>query len=150
MENVGDKTLYWYSIWRGDGQVRLAQWERDRLGYVQPYAPGTRAQLITCPFDVETDGSRVHLNVSGLGDFASARVEVVDLEFRPLPGYSGEDAATLRESGLRVPVRWGNQDSLPVTDTPLRLKVEVGPVSRDCPRPDDVKLYAAYVGSSAG
>ena len=88
--------------------------------------------------------------MSGLGDFASARVEVVDLEFRPLPGYSGEDAATLRESGLRVPVRWGNQDSLPVTDTPLRLKVEVGPVSRDCPRPDDVKLYAAYVGSSAG
>ena len=22
MENVGDKTLYWYSVWRGDGQVR--------------------------------------------------------------------------------------------------------------------------------
>ena len=117
---------------------------------MQPYAPGTRAQLITCPFDVETDGSPVHLNVSGLGDFASARVEVVDLEFRPLPGYSGEDAATLRESGLRVPVRWPKHDSLPAADSPLRLKVEVGPVSRECPRPEDVKLYAAYVGSSAG
>ena len=57
MENVGDKTLYWYSIWRGDGQVRLAQWERDRLGYVQPYAAaGTRAQLITCPFSVRRLG----------------------------------------------------------------------------------------------
>ena len=64
--------------------------------------------------------------------------------------FSGDDAATLQESGLRVPVRWANHDSLPVTDTPLRLKVDVGPVSRDCPRPDDVKIYAAYVGSASG
>ncbi|MYD93954.1 MAG: hypothetical protein F4Y02_09720 [Chloroflexi bacterium] len=150
MENVGDKTLYWYSVWRGDGQVRLAQWERDRLGYVQPYAPASRAQLITCPFTVESDGSPVHLNVSGLGEFAAARVEVVDLHFRPLPGFSGDDAATLRESGLAVPVRWASRNTLPATDTPLRLKVDVDPVSRDCPRPDDVKIYAAYVGAASG
>ena len=114
---------------------------------MQPYAAGTRAQLITCPFSVPTAGSPVHLNVSGLGEFAAARVEVVDHHFQPLPGFSGDDAATLRESGLSVPVRWGSRDALPQTDTPLRLKVEVGPVSRECPRPDDVKLYAAYVGS---
>ena len=150
MENVGDKTLYWYSAWRGDGQVRLAQWERDRLGYVQPYAAGTRAQFITCPFRVETEGLPVHLNVSGLGEFASARVEVVDLQFRPLPGYSGDAAATLRESGLRVPVRWPGHSTLPATDTPLRLKLEVGPVSPECPRPEDAKIYAAYVGSASG
>ena len=150
MENVGDKTLYWYSVWRGDGQVRLAQWERDRLGYVRPYAPASRAQLITCPFTVESEGSPVHLNVSGLGEFAAARVEAVDLQFRPLPGFSGDNAATLRESGLRVPVRWADHDSLPVTGTPLRLKVDIDPVSHDCPRPDDVKIYAAYVGSASG
>jgi len=127
-----------------------SQEERDRLGYIQPYAAGTRAQFITCPFRVETEGLPVHLNVSGLGEFASARVEVVDLQFRPLPGYSGAAAATLRQSGLRVPVRWARQESLPVSDLPLRLKVDIGPVSPDCPRPDDVKIFAAYVGPASG
>ncbi len=150
MENVGDQTLYWYSVWRGDGQVRLARWERDRLGYVQPYNPAILAQFITCAFRTQTEGQSVHLNVSGLGEFASARVEVVDLEFRPVPGYSGDDAATLRESGLRVPVRWADRNTLPASDQPVRLKVDVGPVSRECPRPDDVKFYAAYVGSKPG
>ncbi len=30
--NMGDHTLYWYSVW-SQGRVRLATWERDRLGY---------------------------------------------------------------------------------------------------------------------
>ena len=94
-----------------------------------------------------------HGSTSTCRDWANShrrRVEVVDFQFRPLPGYSGDDAATLRGSGLRVPVRWPSHSSLPATDTPLRLKVEVGPVSPDCPRPEDVKLYAAYVGSVTG
>ena len=36
--NVGDKSLFWYSAWGMpiDG-VRVATWERDRLGFLQPF-----------------------------------------------------------------------------------------------------------------
>ena len=37
MANVGDNTFLWYESW-GDGTgVRLAKWQRDRLGYFQQY-----------------------------------------------------------------------------------------------------------------
>ena len=34
LENVGDQTLYWYSVW-SQGRIRLATWLRDRLGYFE-------------------------------------------------------------------------------------------------------------------
>ncbi len=33
-ENVGDQTLYWYSVW-SQGRIRLATWLRDRFGYFE-------------------------------------------------------------------------------------------------------------------
>jgi hypothetical protein len=142
MENVGDKTLYWYSLWRDDGQVRLAQWTRDRFGYVKSAGPRAPALLITCPMTIQ--GERVFLNVEGPGEYAAIRVEALDLEFQPLPGYSGADAAVIRESGLRVPVRWKAGDRLP-PDRPMRLKADFGVVGPECVRPEDTRLYAMYV-----
>ena len=146
MEAVGDRTFYWYSLWRDDGQVRLAVWERDRFGYLKPDGPDPSATLVTCPLHIEGEGEKIFLNVSGLGDYAAVRVELLDLEFRPVPGYSGEDSAVMRESGLRVPVRWDSGHALPVGGRPLRLRVEVGPLGPECVRPEDVQLYAIYVG----
>jgi hypothetical protein len=145
MENVGDKTLYWYSTWRGDGQVRLATWERDRFGYVTPHDPHEEALVITCPLQPAGPGARVFLNISGLGDYAAVRVEVLDFEFRPVDGYAGADAALVRESGMRVPVLWHDAETLPATGLPLRLSVRIGPVGPDCTRPEDIRLHALYV-----
>ena len=128
MENVGDLTLYWYALWRHDGQVRLATWERDRFGYVTPHDPREEARLISCPVCADNGETQVFLNVSGLGEYATVRVELLDLEVKPLAGYSGADAALVRESGLRVPVQWDRQNTLPATGQPLRLAVTLGPV----------------------
>ena len=51
----------------------------------------------------------------------------------------------MRESGLRVPVRWRGQETLPRTDRPMRLAVSFGPLGPDCVRPEDIRLYAIYV-----
>ena len=146
MENVGDRTLYWYSLWRYDGQVRLAMWDRDRFGYLRPGSPHEHALLITCPLRIDGDGQRIFLNISGLGEYAGVRVEVLDLQFRPIPGYSGDDCRPVRGSGLRVPARWRGGDVLPARDTPVRLKVDFGSLGRESVRPEDAKLYAIYVG----
>ena len=150
MANFGDKTLYWYSLWRHDGQVRLTKWQRDRLGYVTPCPPNPvdyrkGSQLITCPIQNQGDQASVSLNVSGLGEYASVRVEVLDEAFRPVNGYSGDEAAVVRESGLRVPVRWRNGEVLPKSDRPIRLAIRFGPMGPECIRPEDIKLYALYV-----
>ena len=36
-ENVGDSTLVWYGAWPEDSAdgVRVAKWQRDRLGYLE-------------------------------------------------------------------------------------------------------------------
>jgi len=78
MENVGDRTLYWYSLWRGtEGSgVRLISWERDRLGMLKPFRPWLRGSgglplemhTISCPIRVFEGGkARIYVNASGLG-----------------------------------------------------------------------------------
>lgn len=157
MCNWGEKTLLWYELW-GLGGIRLASWQRDRLGYFQQYdyprrpawlPPGqnfvdVRPHLVTCP--LRADGpAQISLNVDGLGQYSEVRVEVLDEQFRPLAGYSGEACLPLQEGGLRVPVRWRDRDSVQGIDGSFRLQVSVGGV-----RPEDVKLYAAYVTSGEG
>jgi len=146
MENVDDRTLYWYSLWRNDGQVRLATWDRDRFGYVRPGKARTPAKLISCPIRIPDGRQKVLLNIDGVGDYAGVRVELLDLKFRPVPGYSGEDCVEVREAGLRVPVRWRGNDMLPEGGRPIRLQVDFGRRSPSSPRPDDVRFFAAYIG----
>ena len=147
MENVGDKTLYWYSLWRIDGQVRLATWERDRFGYLTPHSGRSPAKLITCPLRPEGKEGKVFLNVSGIGEYAALRVHVLDIEFRSTPGFPGEDSPLIRESGFRVPVAWRAGDILPKGEGPVRLMLDFGRVSPDCVRPEDTRLHAIYVGA---
>jgi hypothetical protein len=46
--NVGDQTLYWYSVW-SQGRVRLATWLRDRLGYFEVPMEIRRRQEVPAP-----------------------------------------------------------------------------------------------------
>ena len=68
-------------------------------------------------------------------------VEVLDEQFRPLPGYSGEACVPLREPGLRQPVVWQGRDSVSEIAGPFRLRVTFGGL-----RPEDARLHALYVG----
>lgn len=137
MENVGDSTLYWYSLWKGTGGtgVRMVTWERDRLGYLQPFKPEA-ARAITCPLTIE-GSAKVYVNASGLGQHSHLHVEVLDEGFRPLEGYAG---ARVDADSLRAPLVWEGGDSL--SDRTVRLDVQFGGV-----RPEDARLHALYIVS---
>jgi len=144
MANIGDQTLYWYEAW-GTGQVRLATWERDRLGYYSPFMHnppdgGPPVSLVSCPMKLAREGGRVFINADGLSDEAELRVELLDREFKPIPGYSGEDCVPIRTSGFRQAVTWRGKENLEAFHHPIRVRVLFGGE-----RPEDVKLYAIYV-----
>ena len=150
MANIGDKTLYWYEAW-GTGQVRLATWDRDRLGYfcvfenpaTNPYSRSLPASLISCPMKLAREGGRVFINADGLSERAELRVELLDREFKPIPGYTVQDCVPTRTSGFRQAVSWQGKERLEAFPHPIRVRVAFGGE-----RPEDVKLYALYVTSS--
>ena len=148
MWNIGDQTMLWYEIW-GLGDVRLATWPRDRLGYLQTFRPedfggrprtGVVRHCITCPIRSEGSSARVYANVDGVSEHSELTVELLDEQFRPLPGYSGDDCVPLREPGLRQQVVWKNRDSVRGIDGAFRLRVNFGGL-----RPEDAQMYALYV-----
>ena len=149
MLNWGDETMLWYEAWV-DGGIRLARWERDRLGFLRAFNPeehgwGLRAtddrHCITCPLRVDEGAARVYANVDRVWEHSELIVEVLDEQFRPLPGYSGEACVPLREPGLRQPVVWQGRDSVSEIAGPFRLRVTFGGL-----RPEDARLHALYVG----
>lgn len=141
-ENIGDRTFFWFSTWRGrdSGGVRQVSWERDRLGYLRPFRP-TGVQVISTRLQpVGAAAVSLRLNVSGLVPHAQLRVSLVDAGFRPVPGFSGTDAALVQENGLAVAVRWPGGATLPTDRGALRLHCEFSGV-----RPEDIRLHAAYL-----
>ncbi len=154
MENVGERTLYWYSLWSGlEGSgVRMVSWERDRLGMLKPFRPwwpGSRShqaemRAISCPIQLlEGGAAQIYVNASGLGEYSQLRFELLDEGFRPIPGYSGADAALMRADGFRSPLRWGaGEQWLPALGRVL-LDVHFGGI-----RAEDCQLHAVYVVSA--
>ena len=69
------------------------------------------------------------------------RVEVLTREFEPIAGLSGDDCVAVTDSGFRQRVIWKGRDSLAGIDHGIRVKVIWEGL-----RPEDAKLYAAYVG----
>jgi hypothetical protein len=142
MENVGDHTFYWYSIWRGtEGSgVRMIRWERDRLGMLQPFtAHGARA--ITCPIEARQGKAKVYVNASGLGEHTQLRVSLLDEGFRPIAGYSGADAAVMTKSELRGALAWKGGNAIVPSQGRVHVEILFEGV-----RPEDAKLHAMYVG----
>jgi hypothetical protein len=142
MENVGNQTLYWFSLWRGNetGGVRLVSWARDRFGALKPFDPA-KARAISCQVEAQGGPAAVRLNASGLGEHTRLRIGLLDPGFRPIPGYSGEAAAVGGESGLDQPLRWGAGQALSPELGRVRFDLQFEGV-----RPEDAHLHALYVG----
>jgi hypothetical protein len=139
MENIGERTLYWYSLWRGtEGSgVRMVSWERDRLGYLSPYG-GAGGRVVSTMVKLRGGRGRVSINASGLGDRSRLRVSLLDDGFRPIDGFSGDDAVVVAESGFRTALRWRGGD-VPASEA---FHVDV---AFDGVRPEDARLHAIYV-----
>jgi hypothetical protein len=141
MENIGDQTLYWYSLWRGtEGSgVRLVTWPRDRIGMLKPFHPGD-PQAISCPIQVLEGRGSVAVNASGLGQYSRLRISLLDEGCRPLPGFSGDDAAVIDANGFETSLRWKGGDAILPAHGRVRLDVRFDGI-----RPEDCRLHAVYV-----
>jgi hypothetical protein len=149
--NVGDKTVTWYSIWGSGGStgIRAAWWRRDRLGYFhatrapiegQTWVDEVKPHFISAPIRLPASGARVFLNASHLSEHARLAVEILDQQFRPMPGHTAADCEPIRDdSAFRLPVRWKSGDVVK-SERPIRLRVNF-----DGLRLEDARVYAVYV-----
>ena len=157
--NIDDRTVYWFSIWREEAStwnmqnpksitgVWVATWERDRFGWFEPCRPfrGNAAgaydpHCLSCPIDLEGGGGKVFVNADRIGEHCQLRVELLDEQFRPLPGYSGEACIPLQQPGLRQQIFWRERDSLEHFGHPVRVRVNWEGV-----RTEDARLFAVYI-----
>jgi hypothetical protein len=156
MLNHGDRTLLWYSNWRGvEGNgVFMNSWPRDRLGMLKPFRlisgppgcldPGApyAPRAVSTPVEVLDGRAPVRVNASGLGRHSRLRIGLLDRAFRPVPGFSGADAALVKADALAAPVRWPGGDALAKQLGPVRFDISFEGV-----RPEDACLHAVYVGA---
>ena len=147
-ENVGDETLFWYGPWPeqiSDG-VRVASWDRDRLGYFRGFSKGvwkpeTSHHFVSAPIDLEGKPALVTVNADGVGEHGQIRIEVLDEQLGSLEGYGRNDAIPIGESGLAQPAGWETRQQIE-SGVRIRLRVHIEGV-----RPEDVRVFAVYVES---
>lgn len=142
--NKGDQTMIWYSHWDTGGKLKnmeigLATLRRDGFGYLSRKLEKNGAHFVTAPFT--TEGKlQLSVNLEGVSQDRPLMVELLDEFDRPLPGYSGDQAAQVTQPGTRTPVVFpGQQNSTLPAGKPLALRVTF-------PDSEEVKVYALYAG----
>jgi len=139
-ENIGNETFIYYGAWDprnrestpARGGVGIAILPRDRFGDLRVdetgkgpgdyQLPEITSEFVTAAIPVKP-AARFYLNAAGLGSEAALRIELLDARERPLPGYSGPDAAVVRQSGFQSPIAWHGQTS--ATGLPETIRVRV-------------------------
>lgn len=146
-ENIGDRTYFYYGIWteidrNSPTGVRVAMWPRDRLGYFSPsLSHGDDAHCISSPLDLSKTGGKLFMNATNMSEDARLTVELLDEQFRPLPGYTQADFTPLDDdSGLKLPLAWGKNKTVTPDDKPVRVRINWE--GRDA---EEAKLWAVYV-----
>jgi hypothetical protein len=140
---VGDEIWIYYCglNWDRADRVDTAAPEGKRMsaisravmrldGFVSADTPYEGGELTTRP--LKFSGSQLELNIDTSAG-GSVRVELLDMEGRPIPGMAGEDSPWLVGNSVRLPVTWSKSPDLRNwTGKPVRLRF----IMRDC------KLYA--------
>jgi len=80
------------------------------------------------------------VNADGLPDHSRILLEILDEQFAPMPGFSGNDAAVIAHSSFREQAAWAGKGSLAGLARPVRLKTSFGGI-----RAEDARVYAIYV-----
>jgi hypothetical protein len=135
--NVGDRTYLWYAHWDVEEQFRnqevgLATLRRDGFGYLTPRVKEADARCVTSML-AAPQRSRLYVNAENLSSDAPLVVELLDADDRPLPDFSGANAARITTPGLRQAVAWPRP--LPGA---FAVKVTFPPAV-------DARLYALYL-----
>jgi len=139
-ENVDDRTLIYYGAWdprlkdAPRGGVGIATLPRDRFGDLvveeagkgpgDYQLPVIRSEFVTATVPLKASTPhRFFVNADGLGSDAAVHVELLDRHEKPLAGYSGKDAAVVRQSGFQTPVVWKGKQELHYLPENVRLRV---------------------------
>ena len=122
--------------------MERSDWRAGEGTDLVPCLPRTQkdpAALVTSP--IQAAGSaRIWVNADGLSERAWLRVELLDERERPLSGYSGADSASVRRSGLRVPVSWKGGETIQELSSAVKIRVSFEGERKS------IKLYALYLG----
>jgi len=141
-ENVGDRTYVYYGAWdpRGwegsppRGGVGIVMVPRDRFGHLaiekasigkgDYQVPDLAGSFLTAPVTLKSKkAQRFFLNADGLGANAELKVELLGADMKPLAGYAGKAAASVRQSGFQTPVRWNGKTDVDGLPERIRLRV---------------------------
>lgn len=141
-ENVGQQTFVYYGTWDPRnwenspprGGVGIAVLPRDRFGDLvvdetvkgagEYQMPTIVSELITAAVDLPGDEPhRLYVNADGLGEQATLKVELLGANTVPLPEYSGEYAAVVRQSGFQTPIVFDGRRALEGLPDRVRVKV---------------------------
>jgi hypothetical protein len=158
-ENIGDKTYIYYGSWDPRqwesapprGGVGIVTVPRDRLGALTPDQSALgdsvyklqklECDLVTAPVKIKAGKrSKFFLNADGLGEQATLKVELLDASLQPLPGFSGDAAAIVKQSGFQTPVLFGGKAD--VENLPDRVRVRITYVGE---KMKDIRFSALYV-----
>ncbi|HYF36084.1 MAG TPA: hypothetical protein VD994_12390, partial [Prosthecobacter sp.] len=158
-ENIGGQTLIYYGAWdprfwkvaAPRGGVGIAVLPRDRFGDLvveeagqgpgDYQLPVVHSEFITAAIPVKPSvPHHFHLNADGLGPDAALKIELLDADESPLPGYSGKDAAIMRQSGFQTVIDWGGKSD--VRDLPARIRIRV---TFEGKRRTDIRFSALYL-----
>jgi hypothetical protein len=143
-EQVGDQTYIYYGSWdpsnsgMGRCAVGLATMGRDRFGYLSTREMGEGR--FTTKTLANLRPVSLSINAEGLSRDAYLRIELIDKMGKAIEGYSGQDAAVVKEPGLRVRVSWRAKERIQCSDSTFRLRFLLAG-----PRADQVRFYAAYL-----
>lgn len=141
-ENIGDQTFVYYGAWdpRGwegappRGGVGIVTVPRDRFGDLaidvsaigkgDYQVPDLAGSFLTAAVPLKKAATqRFYLNADGLGVNAALKVELLDKNLKPLAGFSGKDAAIVRQSGFQTPIVWGGKTEIRKLPEQIRLRV---------------------------
>ncbi len=139
-ENIGEQTLLYYGAWdprvraTTRGGVGIAVLPRDRFGDLvveevgkgpgDYQVPEITSEFVTHSIPVRKGSApRFYLNADGLGADATLRIEILDHLERPIPAYSGGNAAVISRSGFQTPIEWSGKSR--ASDLPERVKLHV-------------------------
>jgi hypothetical protein len=163
-ENIGEQTFVYYGAWdprhwQGApprGGVGIAMVPRDRFGDLVVETTGKGpgdyqlpeivSEFVTTAVPIRTAVPyRFHLNAEGLGPEAALKVELLDAQEKPLPGYSGKNAALIRRNGFQTPIEWNGR--MEARDLPDRIRLHV---VFEGARNTDIRFSAIYLQPSSG
>ena len=127
-----------------DRLFQLATLRRDGFGYLSRKVVQAPGHCITTTVPASKNGYRLRVNVDGVSDRAPLTVELLDKLGRPLPAFSGTNAAKITEPGVSREVVW------PAQRGPLSLRNQPFAVQLSFPDTGDVRFYAVYAAPVEG